>query len=133
MIIDAQIDLLLGETTTIRIYDKDAAITFVEIELDPLQLANALGRHAHLDCKAKILGLDKIGKIHENETLEFPLPGSCYEYGEKRRGKAFAAALEHCPEGWTPHNYFQSQNSFFTKDGQPWARATIRRWVEKPI
>lgn len=30
---------------------------------------------------------------------------------------------------WVSDNYFQSQDSFFSKDGKNYARAVIRRWV----
>ena len=34
-----------------------------------------------------------------------------------------------CPDGWTPDLHFSSQDSFFHKDYELWARTKIRRWV----
>lgn len=52
----------------------------------------------------------------------------------KTRKKAAADIADRvCPDGWIADHYFNSQNSFYYKDGQTWARTTIRRWVDKEI
>jgi hypothetical protein len=60
--------------------------------------------------------------------LEFEVPKWNTDISDKEQ--AMELAKEHCPYGWTPDLYFNSQDSFFYKDKKRFARTTIRRWVE---
>ena len=71
--------------------------------------------------------LSHIGKKHENKTHVFETPDIAYTEG--RKDVAYKIAVETCPDGWEPDEYFGSRDSFFTKDGKNYARCTIRRWV----
>ena len=112
----------------IHIDDGDASITMVKIHLTTEQFCQAIGRLAYTTCeKLEVFGLDKIGKKMDNKFLEFPFDKKC-KWSE-RDELAYEEALRFCPEGWYPDKYFGSQNSFFIKDGQEYARVVIRRWV----
>lgn len=89
---------------------------------------SALGRLACVECNIEYGKLDRIGKRMENKSFEFKIAD---EYRGLENAKARAAKIveQACPRGWTPDKYFSSQNSFFIKGSEQWARCTIRRWV----
>ena len=125
MKIEGQISIRFDKSgLTIEVYDKNSSITFLEASLNPEDSCAALGRLFMVPCVLDVKGLDKIGKKHENSTHEFEIP-------DRRIDKEvlYKLAVESCPDGWKPDNYFNSQNSFFQKDGKQFARCTIRRWV----
>ncbi len=129
--IDAKLDLLVGETTTITVHDTRANVVLLEIELDPPQLAAALGRRSRVPCRAKLPGWQHAGMVHELRNFEFPFPGyDLYAGGGDQWQAAFRQATRCAPDGWTPDQHFGSHGSFFEKDGEPWARCTIRRWTD---
>lgn len=112
----------------IEIRDRDASVLFVEINLSSQQFCQALGRLAHVKCNLNVSGLNKVGKKHENKTFEFELPKNMELWGTDKKIIAdYAETIT--PEGWKNDRYFNSRDSFFTKDGKDWARCTIRRWV----
>lgn len=126
---DGRITFLVGtDKTTIEIHDRSAGVMFVRIELTPEQLSSALSRLAWTPCeKMEVFGLDKLGKTREVNVLVFEVPeGSEWN---KRKEIAIKEAERVCPEGWTVDKYFGSKDSFFTKDGKPYAQTFIRRWV----
>ena len=111
----------------INLRDKNASIGFAEVEMTPLQFYKALSGLAGVDCDIELGGLDKLGKMMEHKYLEFKMPPSDYH---NREAIAIQEAINKCPkDGWIADGYFRSQNSFFRKDGEEWARCTIRRWV----
>lgn len=112
----------------IEVHDKDSSITFLRIGLDEQQATQALSRLAHTECTAEVYGLDRIGKIMECKKFEFP----CGDLGwENKKEKAIEISKKYIPDGWISDNRFSSQDSFFKRDGESWARTTIRRWVDK--
>lgn len=112
---------------SIRLRDNDAAAEFAQVRLTLEQFAQAVTGLTIGDCEIEVNGLDRVGRRMETAIHTFPMPR------QKPCDKEVAAAgaKETCPEGWTPDTYFGSQSSFFRQDGVPWARCTIRRWVEK--
>ena len=130
MNIQAKLTLLVsGDAVTIEVHDAAAAVRFLTLELTPEQFCAVLGRLAMVPCQsAKVTGLDLVGKSHECKNFEFPLPA-----GVKWRDKEAATTEVQrvCPDGWEPDLYFSSQDSFFDREGQRWARTMIRRWVER--
>ena len=115
---------------TLRIEDKEANAVIAEIELSAEEFCKCALGHLHsLECDVDVFDIDKIGKKHYNQTLEFPIPKEASRYKERDSQMLKDLADEHCPIGWTPDYYFNSQNSFFNKDGQDFARCTIRTWV----
>jgi len=119
--------LVDGDMAAIEVVDRDAAVTFLDIEMTTKDFCAALGRLAEVPCVAEVCGLDLVGMQHECKRFEF-------EFKDKgdwktRDKRAHAAAIKVCPEGWVPDAYFGSQGSFFTKDGKEYAATIIRRWV----
>jgi hypothetical protein len=62
---DGRITMLANDDgMDIEVHDCDAAITFVRIHLNPVQLAQALSRLEYTRCeKLEVFGLKKIGKV----------------------------------------------------------------------
>lgn len=125
---DGRITILINpEKTTIELIDDQASTVFASIELTPNQLSRALGRGSYTECKIVLNGLDRLGKKMENKTHEFQIPSVIpYEQREKVLSEVIKETL---PDGWVSDNYFNSQNTYFKKDGKDYARTTIRRWI----
>ena len=88
-----------------------------------------LSRQGCVDCECITGDLCKIGKKHENKYFEFEVT-----YSSSEDDLALACNEALFREGmheWVSDNYYRSQNSLFKKDGKNYARATIRRWVDK--
>jgi hypothetical protein len=119
------------EGATIELHDDDASVTFARVRLTAEQLCQALGRLAYTECYAmEVRGLDKVGMKMENKEFVFEVPDDL-PYQREKRNEILSSILQKiCPEGWIPSILFNSQNSFFTKDGKYYARTTIRRWVQ---
>ena len=132
MKINGKISILINrEFTTIELYDADSSTTFASIRLTSDQLSSALSRIAYTDCSVELNGMDKVGKKMEWKSFEFELPRN-YMSGRDNSEELTNIAqslLDKTKEGWVSENYFASQNTFFEKDGKPYARCTVRRWV----
>jgi hypothetical protein len=130
-ITSAQITILIGrDETTIELHDKTSGRQILEIKLTPAQLSSALSRLSHTPCEASVYNLDKINKRQEIDMLEFEIID---DFGRQRDLEYLTDLAEKaCPEGWEFDQYFQSQDSFFGKNGKRYARTTIRRWIEIP-
>ena len=115
------------DTIHITLVDGLASIEFAEVSLTPEQFALAITGLGRIVCDMEVRGLDRVGKKMEHDSLEFPLGVESYAKNAKK--VAIKKAHEACPEGWIPDTYFGSQDSFFYRDGETWARCTIRRWV----
>lgn len=125
---NAAITVLLNyDGMKIELHDKNSMIMFARVELNQEQTCQALGRLSYVPCKAEVFGLDVINKRMEHTYLEFAMPDGA---GFHDKGAAEAECMQRCPAGWTPDAYFDSQGSFFDRDGKPWARCIIRRWVD---
>ena len=127
--------LVNREYTDIEIEDADSHITFVKARLTPEQFSSAMARIAFTDCELSINRLDNVGKKHENERFEFPIPAGWSKDYKKDNDATLAKYgqsildIERPNEGWVIEGYFGSQNSFLEKDGKKYARCTIRRWI----
>lgn len=134
MEIEGRISILVSQKgATIEINDDSANVNFLEIKLSPEQFMACLGRLSNVKCQLEVKGLDKVGKTHENSTFEFKLPDWYVKLPYKDKAENYKqlslVAQNQLSDGWIAENYFGSQNSFFTKDGEEWARVTIRRWI----
>lgn len=135
MKIKGNISILIGrEVTRIEIKDSDAATHFLEIQLNPDQLARILSRESRVECEMDVRGLDRIGKKHENESFVFEIPEEINAISRHHNRDLYNKNLkDHAQtllsDGWIADGYFGSQGSFFEKDGKKWARTTIRRWI----
>ena len=131
MEINCKISLLINsDGINIQLYDDDACVKFLELNLTLSQSMQALSRLAHTNVdNCNIRGLDKIGKKRESKELIVQMPYN-WDYAT-RKDIAKERVEKECPEGWTPSLYFNSQNSFFSRnDGLRYVRTTIHRWVE---
>jgi hypothetical protein len=131
MKIEGRISILINrEYTTIEIKDDKANTTFVKATLTPDQLSAALSRQVSIECDVEVHGLERVGKKHENKTLEFEIPKNLEtSYLKRDEDKLQKIAQSHLSDGWIAERYFGFQGSFFTKDGKQYARCTIRRWI----
>jgi hypothetical protein len=113
------------DAIVIRIRDKSAGISFIEMTMTREQWVNAtMNRLAGCSVKsAEVRGLDLVGKTAERKILEFEIP----EFRD--REYAIKNVHIHCPGGWTADDDFDSQDSFFEKDDKNYARTSVRRWV----
>lgn len=75
--------LVNSNITEIIIRDNDAAVEFLRITLTPDQLSSALSRLGNTKCTATVDNLDKLGKVHENESYEFEIPVSFDRFNVK--------------------------------------------------
>lgn len=113
----------------IHIRDRNASTGFVELRVSSEGFVAALGRLGHVPCELTVRNLDHVGKNMENGHFEFKLPDSDKLGRSNEKELALEAIKTACPQGWTPDLHFNSQNSFFTKNGHRFARTIIRRWV----
>ena len=120
-----------GEPAKARfeLYDQVSGTMFARITMTADQFAKALGGLGNVKVeKAEVFALHRLNKKHEHKIFDFPLPENV-DFGD-RKPVAIQAAKDAAPVGWLPDCSFGSQDSFFQKDGKPWARTIIRRWVE---
>lgn len=120
--------LINRDQSTIQIMDVESGAQFLEIKLTPENLVAILSRQGHIDCDLEVRGLEKLGKKQEISNIEFKIPEGFSEYDVDRK-KLGEYAQSLLTDGWIAEWYFNSQNSFFTKDGVKFARCTTRRWI----
>lgn len=122
----AAITILVNkDVTEIQLHDKLSGITFATIELTSEQFCDALGRLAYTPCKIDVQGTHLLNKEMVVDKLEFPFESKSYT---NRSELAKIESKKYIPEGWESDGYFNSQDSFFKKDGKDYARVTIRKW-----
>ena len=109
--------------------DDTSRINFAEVSMTLEAFALAVTGLAGVPCEIEVDGLEYVGMRKETASHEFPIP--CNVYDANRNELARQEARRTCPAGWIPGDYFNSQDSFFTRGEQTWARCTIRRYVAK--
>jgi hypothetical protein len=129
--INAKVTILFSrDGMSIEVYDEDAAITFLELELSPQQACQALSRLSHTEATTcEVRGLDNVGKKHEWKNITFEIPQ--VDDRDEQVQVAIEEAKKHIPEGWSASTYNGSQVSFFKMYGKQYAKITIRRWVDR--
>lgn len=125
--------LVDGNGARIEVEDESSGIRFLKINLSAEQFMACLGRLANVECDLELQGLEQVGKALEVGEYEFKIPAELYSHRYTNRNFFDDAAQElaqsQLTDGWIADSYFGSQGSFFQKDGEQWARVTIRRWV----
>lgn len=111
----------------ITLNDERAGIQFLEVRVDYANFAEALTGLSLVGCEFDVRGLQNVGKKAERDTLRFEVPKNTYS---RKSGLLRELADKALPEGWSCSYYFNSQDSFYEKDGKRWAQTSIRRWVE---
>lgn len=133
MEIDGRITILVSsEGAIIELHDRDSGITFARVKMTSEQFCGAIGRLAYSECvemHVPDLGISEIGKKLETDGFSFELPEGWGIKADTK--KLLEIARAKMPAGWITNDTFQSQNSFFTKDGKRHARCMIKRWVDK--
>lgn len=115
---------------TLELTDEDAAQTFIKVTFTANQFVSALSRLGNTPCDVEVYAIERIGKKHEHQAWEFEMPQvSEILSRDTAQQTAISLATAYCPDGWTPDLYFNSQGSFFSRDGKNYARTIIRRWV----
>ena len=118
------------EVIKIQIKDKLSRIGFLEIELSYSEFAQCLTGLSEVNCELEIRSLEKVGLVKLTDSLIFPI-GDCTF--KDRTSVAYIEAnrlLTERGDEWTASLYFRSKDSFFMKDGEQMARATINKWVK---
>lgn len=112
---------------TIEVRDQLSRTVLCKLTLDNEQAMSALARLAGTDCMIDLNEdcFDKIGKKMLVDSMTFKMP----EGSRQGKEEAITEALNNCPEGWEPDLYFGSQDSFTFKDGEYYAKCTIRKWI----
>jgi phage antirepressor YoqD-like protein len=132
--IDAQISIFIrDDEVKLEFRDDTASRNFLVVTMTHKNFVTALGNRGQVACKtAEVHNLTKLGKRMEHRQFEFRLKKDyAYKVQAKMATKDAERALKREGlEEWEPDTSFNSQGSFFTKKGQPWARTIIRRWVE---
>ena len=114
----------------LEIRDATSGTLLIEGRVSEENTLKVLSRMGHVEMSEAWAGsFERINKVMLMHELVFPVPGE--GYGDGRKEEAKRIANEICPKGWVPDNNFSSQNSFFFKDGQRFARTTIRKWCDK--
>jgi len=114
---------------SISLVDEDSRIQFVDVEIKYSDFAQLITGLSYVPCEVECRGLENIGKKKVVKSFEFMISDNNDWSNQKE--KAIELADKVCPEGWKISKYFGSQDSFFTKDGQRWARTHIMKWVGK--
>lgn len=114
------------EVITIQIVDERSRERFVTVEISYADFTRALTGASEIPCDLVIKRLERIGMKKETLPLEFLIPKDAYH----NKDKAMQIANEQTPEGWQAVNYFNSQNSFFVRNGKSWAKTVMVRWVK---
>lgn len=126
MKLDGRMTLLVdGQKVLLELKDNTSCRTFLTAEINPVDFCAMLGRLAGVPVEFNVYALNKLGKNMVMDTFEFKMP-KC-EWKEQKK-IASETVKKLCPKGWEADEYFNSQNSFFTKDNAQWARTTIRKW-----
>lgn len=116
--------------TSIDIHDDEANINFVRIELTNDQLVSALSRLGNTPCeRVEVVGLNKVGKKMEHKILEFEIPDRYIGKWKTDQSLLERLANNACSKGWKPDHYYNSQETFFNKNGKNYCKVTIRRYV----
>lgn len=115
------------ECIEIEFTDAQSGVKFANAELSLEKFADALTGRGMVECTIDVRGLEKVGKVMHVKSIKFPLLDLAPDTDKKAAACEEAARI--CPEGWTPDNYFGSQDSFWQDDGILWAKCTIRCWL----
>lgn len=128
--LEGKISLYVSEEgAELEIHCASSGCLIAKTKLSSETFCSILGRLSYVTCSVNVLDSENIhliGKNEKIESFEFKLPeGTNYQ---NRKEIAYSEALKCVPDGWEPDEYFNSQGNFFKKDGEEWARCTIRKW-----
>lgn len=116
---------LLSDNIIISIRDRNACITFVEIEIDSNSFIQALTGVADVACNMKIQHAGKIGKYRHTKSIKLELEG----YMDRRA--IIEKARELCDDGWEI-NDFQNIHLLDGDDGKTRVEVSAFKWEDEP-
>lgn len=116
---------LLSDNIIISIRDRNACITFVEIEIDSNSFMQALTGVADVACNMKTQHADKIGKHLHKKPIRFELEG------HMNRRAIIEKARELCDDGWEI-NDLQNIHLFDGDDGKTRVEMFSFKWEDEP-
>ena len=124
----ARVQTYDGSYMSITIVDDFSHGTLCRLKLTLEEFTRLLTGESFSDIDAELGDVETLGKVREQETFEFKVcDGSAYT---GLKDLAIAEGLKVCPKGWRLSTYFGSQSSFFSKDGDTWARTSIYKYKE---
>ena len=127
---DGKITLLFShDGCEIELTDWSSTITFAKVKLNQKQTCQALSRLCDTSCVIEVNNLDKVGKKRIQEELIIELPKETRWDEEVKTAKKLAIKATENTE-WKPSLSFDSQDSFFTKDGKKYARTRKLKWID---
>lgn len=135
---DARLTILFGNGTSntselgvvIKIEDGKSSNRVMNIFITPDQWMQLISRLSAVSCDVEITDIpERINKKMENKKFHFEFDYEGLNH-DARSDLATEVADEKCPNGWISDGYFNSQGSFYIKDGVQMAQTTIRRWVD---
>lgn len=114
---------------SITVKDVDAVTRFLSVEVDYDKFTEMLTGASETECEFDVEELSRVGKKRETQKIEFKMVKEHSGLSRKEIARQLVDVI--CPDGWAASNSFGSQDSFFRKDGEEYARTTITRWVDK--
>lgn len=127
---DVYLSINIGANKTyITVEDSSSDVTFLEVKITPENLSKLLSGQGSIKCEATIDDLELVGKTHEYRKFDFEIPYELYKNGSAEREKIEEIGDNLLTDGWKIDSSFNSQDSFFKKDGKYYANGMIRRYV----
>lgn len=115
------------ECIRIEVRDQNSRISFLSIKIGLEDFARALTGQWAIPVDLEVQGLEYVGKVKETKPLVIEMPQDTW----KEKELAEKLAIAQTDEGWRPSLYFDSQSSFFTKDGKRYAQTHQYRYVKQ--
>jgi hypothetical protein len=112
----------------ITIRDDKSRAQFLEIKIGAKELALALSNLSDQPMEYKARALKYLGKNTVLKTIVVQLPNDV-DYNERPKLAKRLAEMEVVGTDWIISDYFGSKESFFTKDGQNFARARASTYM----
>jgi hypothetical protein len=105
-----------------------ASTRFASVKIEPKDVIKLFSNRADVSCSIELEHLERLGKKHKHKTLEFPLPKNYSIHQDKDKKILMKHMQNYVPKNYIASTYFNSQDSFFERDGIKMARTTIRTY-----
>jgi hypothetical protein len=105
--------------------------TVVIMQIPHSSFIKALGRLSTIPAKVEINNTNFINKRMVHKELTILLPHYISPYEKDNIHKLNSIVDKHCPKGWYPSYYYNSQSSFTIKNNKHYLTVTIRKYVEE--
>lgn len=119
------------DVVNIALYDPNAAVQFIDLEMSLANFAEALLGLGHVDCDVELRGAERVGKIRETRPLEFTFEHDRNSGARDARDKAKDICQQYADEGWFAATYFGSKGAVQQSGDTVLARTSQYRWVDQ--